>query len=1150
MLKCFSTLWVLFFLSASLMAQTSGTIVGTVRDQSGAQVEGAQITVTNLDRNTNQTLTTDSSGSYVAPFLPPGNYQVVALKDGFQKQQSSSIKLDVDARTRMDFTLTVGNVAETVEVTSSLPLLRSETAELGDVIDQKPIQTLPLNGRDFAQLVLLVPGVSPGMQGENLSGNSTNNPRASSAFNALGSQGSANGWLVDGIMDNEYTFNTVMVQPSVESISEFKVLTGVYSAEYGRGAGIVTTQTRSGTKAFHGEAFEYHRNSFVDARSYFNTYPAPKPNHIRNQFGAALGGPLWKDKAFFFLDYYGQTEIQGSTFISTVPTPLEKTGDFVDLNNAGVTIYDPYSTTTANGVTTRTPLPRGGDGGQVVPAAYRNTIGFRIANLYPDPNYSANGGAPGLINNYRDTLKNTTNDNGGNVRVDAQFNQKDSAFVRYSYERFDQFAAKGQGGCCIRTPPAAAAMYELGPYISGGQNTLLLAHGMAISETHIFTPNVINQYLMGYAHTNPDSHQSDFGINAATSLGINGINVSQDTSGLPTITIAGAGNGTNYTTINDGPSFIPVRARQTSYQFGDDLSITHGNHSFKAGYRFIDTIASPYTGLTYRGSLNFATNLTTNPVSASGGSGLASMEMGLFANNNSSPGARGFLLAPYVIDTYEHAAYIQDDWKASPRLSLNLGLRWDLFTPYTEQKGRITNIDLNALTLVYPGVNGASASTNLKTRYNNFGPRIGFSLDLTGNAKTFVRGGYAISYFPEQGGESSMLGLQLPWAISQNMPTIPQYPTAAQLATLEQPLSQPFATPTIVKPMTTAQLIAANPSINGYNTDNQTPSFQTFTLNVEHQFFHDFLLEVAYAGSRSVHSEHCINPQEVQPGPSSVPAANRITIPGIASIRSITFCDNNSYSNYNGFDAKLTRRFSGGYSLMVAYTWSKSLDAGAAAGDHGGAVGDPQTITNMPAGYGPSGFNVPQRLVVNWLWELPFGKRRAYLNHGLVAAVVGGWEFNGIATVQSGLPFTIGNFSGTCPNGATNCWPDRVASTKPAHQTYANWYNPAAYAVPCQVGNAANGSCAVPAYRYGANGRGTLRGPQTTNFDLSAARNFTLPEHITLALRVDAFDAFNRPPMGFPNQSINPNNPAGTSTAITTTYADNRDLQGSIKLTF
>jgi len=655
---------------------------------------------------------------------------------------------------------------------------------------------------------------------------------------------------------------------------------------------------------------------------------------------------------------------------------------------------------------------------------------------------------------------------------------------------------------------------------------------------------------MGYAHTNPDSFQSDYGIDAATSLGINGINVSPDTSGLPTINISGAGGGSSYTSINDGPGFIPVRARQTSYQAGDDFSVTHRNHSVKFGYRFIDTRASPYTGLTYRGSLNFTTNLTNNPVNTSGGSGLASLEMGLLSNNTAAGGTRGYLLAPYVITTYEHGAYVQDDWKANPRLSLNLGIRWDLFTPYTEQKGRITNIDLTTLTLIYPGVNGVSNSTNIQTRYDNFGPRVGFSYDLTGHTKTFLRGGYAISYFPEQGGESSMLGLQLPWAVSQNTPTLPQYPTAAQLASIEPSLSMPFPTATPVQPMTTAALIAANPSINGFAPQNQTPSFQTFSLNVEHQMFRDYLFEIAYAGSHSVHSEHCASPQEVEPGPSSVPAAQRITIPGIASLRSITYCTNTNYIEYSGLNTKLTKHFAHGYSFMVAYSWSKALDDGAAAGDHGGAVGDPQTITNMRAGYGPAGFNVPQRLVVNWLWNPPIGAGKAYLNHGVVSKVVGGWELDGIATAQSGLPFTVGNFSGTCPNNATNCWPDVVGSLKPAHQTYSDWYRAAGFAVPCQVPVTSTGACTTPAYRYGTAGRGILRGPQTADFDLSVARNFHLVRSLLLAVRVDAFDAFNHPPMGFPNVSLNPNNPAGSSTAITTTYADNRDLQGSLKLTF
>ncbi|MGH9585084.1 MAG: TonB-dependent receptor plug domain-containing protein, partial [Bryobacteraceae bacterium] len=391
----------------------------------------------------------------------------------------------MDRTLRVNFSIKVGQASQSIEVTSAAPLVHTESSALGQVISSRSIEQLPLNGRNFAQLVDIVPGVTSGQANENLSGASTFNPRASSDFNALGSQANANAWLVDGIMDNEYTFNTVMVQPSVESVQEFKVLTGTYSAQFGRGAGIVTTQTRSGSNEFHGSLFEFLRNNYFDARNYFNAEPQKQPPYRRNQFGGTAGGPILKNKTFFFVDYYGEREIKGQTFINTVPTAQDRTGDFSDLP---VTIYNPYTTRVANGATIRDAFP-----GNAVPANLQNQVGKNVASIYPLPNL------PGLYNNRVDTLGRNLDDNGGNIRIDDMISEKDSLFGRYSYERFTLFDTKGQGGCCIPTPPGLS--FDLGPYIAGGQNTVLSASGLALHETHVFTPTLVNEFIGGYART-------------------------------------------------------------------------------------------------------------------------------------------------------------------------------------------------------------------------------------------------------------------------------------------------------------------------------------------------------------------------------------------------------------------------------------------------------------------------------------------------------------------------------------------------------------------------------------------------------------------------------------------------------------------------
>jgi len=307
--------------------------------------------------------------------------------------------------------------------------------------------------------------------------------------------------------------------------------------------------------------------------------------------------------------------------------------------------------------------------------------------------------------------------------------------------------------------------------------------------------------------------------------------------------------------------------------------------------------------------------------------------------------------------------------------------------------------------------------------------------------------------------------------------------------------------------------------------------------------------EIAYAGSRGVHLLYSYNPQEVQPGPSSVPSNARVTIPAIATVRTITQIDPRNSSNYHGMQAKLVKRFSHGVQFLASYTWSKSLDYGGSAASGGGFNGGPQTVTNLRAGYGPSGFDVPQRFVGSWNWDIPVGKGQKFLNHGVAAYILGNWQLGGIATAQSGLPFTV--YESTCVNNATSCWPDRIASGQLANPSYSRWYDPTAFQAPC-AGASVNGVCPGSnwAYRYGNSGRGILRTPGTFNFDLSASKNIPIKERVSINLRIDVFNALNHPQLGVPNQNIIPQNPAATSTAITTTTGDNRDLQVAVRVVF
>ena len=378
---------------------TTGTIAGSVKDEQGAAVPGARVTITEVNKGTVGTYTTDADGSFQAPFLIPGTYDVAIELTGFRKHTHRGVVLQVNQRARVDATLAVGGLTEATEVVGLAPLTRTDSAELGEVIEERAVRELPLNGRNFAQLVYLVPGVTPGQAGENLSGASTFNPRGASNFNALGSQANTNAWLVDGIDNNEYTFNTVIVQPTVESVREFKVLTGTFSAEFGRGAGVVSVSTKSGQNAWHGTAFEYLRNEKFDAKNFFALPTAPKAPLDRHQFGASLSGPIIKNKTFFFVDYAGQKEERGQVFVNTVPTAATRRGDFSDYRDRNgnlIVIYDPLTTRpnpNGSGVI-RDPFP-----GNVIPANRLDPVGRNVASIYPLPN------GPGNFDNYTSTVE-------------------------------------------------------------------------------------------------------------------------------------------------------------------------------------------------------------------------------------------------------------------------------------------------------------------------------------------------------------------------------------------------------------------------------------------------------------------------------------------------------------------------------------------------------------------------------------------------------------------------------------------------------------------------------------------------------------------------------------------------------------------------
>jgi hypothetical protein len=1108
--------------AATASAQvTTGSIVGTVSDTQGQVVPGATVVIREVGKQTATTVTTDANGAYTAPFLNPGTYEVEVELSGFKKYVRQGIVVQVNDRARVDASLEVGQLTEVTTVIAAAPLVKTESSEVGTVIEEKAIRELPLNGRNFATLVYLVPGVTPGQQGENLSGASTFNPRGASNFNALGQQANTNGWLVDGIDNNEFTFNTVIVTPSVESVREFKVLNGVFSAEFGRGAGVVSVSTKSGSNELRGTVFDFIRNDVFDAYGYFAQRrdaagnELPKPPLRRHQFGGAVGGPLnlpgykGTNRTFFFADYAGLKETRGLSFVNTVPTAATRNGDFSDFRTpagALIVIYDPLTTRpdpARPGGFLRDPFP-----GNVIPQDRINPVGRNVASIYPEPNQ------PGNFNNFLSTANREITENQVTGRVDHRLTDNDSFFVRFTYGKFKLDAPQGQSACCLPTPEQAAARFDLGPFVAGIQNTRLTTHGLAFNHTKIIGSGLVNEFRFGYARTLPFTTQSDYGIYAADSLGIQGINVNEITTGLPNINIA------DFTGISGGPAFLPVNPKQVHYQFEDALVQVKGRHQLKYGYRFVWRTPSPLTHDNTRSNLNLGRNFVNNPANNTGGSGLATLLLG-FVNN----GSRGFLQQTYVLDVFEHGMFIQDDFKLRNNITVNAGLRYEIFTPGVERDDRLTNYDPVGKRFIYAGQDGATRAANKKTRFGNWAPRLGIAWDISGNATTVLRTGYGITYFPMPHAAGNMIGLQVPYAISQNFSTETNPLNCDNLPRI----SNPFGPITPIQPRTTAELNAANPRVLGHSFENETPYTQQWHLGIERALFTNYMVEVGYVGSKGTHLVVGYNPNEVQPGTGS--QASRRLIPELSNLSNMIQFDPRNRSTYHAGILKLQRRFTDGFQFLTSYTWSKSLDYGGSAASGGGQTGGPQTVTNLNAGKGPSGFDVRHRMVISGVYELPFGPNKPMLSEGILGQIVGGWQLSGIATFQGGRPFNV-NLQTGVNNGAPS-WPNRIGSGVLDDPDRALWFDPTAFVAP-------------PANTYGNVGRGVLYAPGQKNIDASLTRRFAMVGQSNLMVRLDAFNLTNTPYFGFPNAAIG----SPTVGQITSLNGDNRILQLALKLDF
>jgi Carboxypeptidase regulatory-like domain len=1090
--------FLLALISVRASAQvTTADLVGTIRDNTGAVVRGVKVTLTNVATGVSRSVTTTDDGNYIFTSLHPGRYGLTAEAPGFRKVERTGVELQVNQRAQIDLELQVGEVGETVRIEGTAPLLESQSSVLGSVIQERQAQDLPLNGRNFVQLAILSPGVSGtgfGMKGTIMSGTRPDDLRPGTELFVNGNRESSNNYLYDGIDNNDRLTLAIVVRPAVEAIKEFKIQTNLFSAEQGRNpGGQVDVVTKSGGNDMHGAAYEFLRNDALDANNFFsNRAVQKKPPFRQNQFGGAIGGPVIKGKTFYFGDYDGFRQRQGRVFVNTVPTLRMRQGDFGEVAGG---IFDP-ATTVQNGTAfTRQQFPN-----NIIPRDRWDPVTAKLINAYPLPTTTA------LVNNLVTAPTRAQDWDQYDVRVDHNHSERNTFFTRYSWSK------------TVTTNPFTFAAVQL-PGLPkavglGNEDTFagastLRAHHAVINWVHVLSPQMIIDLRAGYARFQLDFTQADVegGDQLGVKLGVPNANQQEQQNAIPIFSPAG------YTGIGHSRS-LPILRRENTYQYVGNLTFTGSAHTVKTGLDVRRRHLTEYQTNRGNGRFNFAPNITNNPANNTGGSAMAAFLLGA-----PSLIEQDYLLAWVGIRGTEYSAYVADDWRATRKLTLNIGLRYELDTPYSEVANRWANFDPKTATVLIAGRNGVSESAGVNTFRKGFAPRFGFAYQL--GDRTVVRGGAGI-FWNTAGHGGNALRLQ------RHVPFGPIFSFSPGNFFVTRRVSDGFPT---IPPLDLR--LADNPSGSVIGVDpNYQPGYaEQFNLTVQHELPSSLLLKASYVGNLGRHLDTNFNLNQAVPGAGAV--NNRRPFFGVRpALADVTWAVSDGLAAYHGFQFSAEKRLTHGLSGLLSYTLGHSIDTvGQSFG--GGADGPlPQDPRNRRADRGNSPFDIRHRLTIAWNYALPFGKGRKWLSGGPAEYALGGWQVNSISTFQTGLPFTPTANSATVNTG-TGSRPNRTGVGKLDDPTVDRWFDTSAFATPAQ-------------FTYGNSGRNILYGPGRVNFDFSLFKQFRVREGLNLQFRTEFFNLFNTPQFDLPNAAIGASN-AGTITGIVGTP---RQIQFGLKLAF
>jgi hypothetical protein len=1088
----------LFSASAGFAQFDTASVSGMVRDQAGAVVTNSKVTLESVATGVLKTANTDQNGSYTFFDVKIGRYKLKAEAQGFKAAVAEEFTVTVNAHQRVDLQLQVGAVTETVEVTGAASAVETDSSSRGHVIANESIVNLPLNGRSYADLALLAPGVRKSMLEDGTVAS------RDASFNVNGQRSALNNFMVDGVDNNAYGtsnqgFSNQVVQLAPDTVAEFRVETSNFSAEYGRAAGaVINAATKSGTNALHGSAWEYLRNTNLNAVGFFKPAGGVKPVYIQNQFGATLGGAVKKDKLFYFVDYEGLRRIQRTLTFATVPTAEQKAGNF------GTAIRNPLTGVLYS------------DGN--LPANQVTPFAKAVLDALPLPNL------PGLANNYQSLPRATINDNKGDARADYYFNERITGYFRYSH-RVDQIFVPGN------IPGPAGG--------NNNGNVRIVNRQISPGATWTISPSTTLEARLGVTWT--EGGKSPIGLGEQSLLEANGI------TGLPTDPrVKGA---LNSQTVGSGFSQFGRQTSNPQFQnpfvFNPKINLgkVWGRHTLRIGYEWqlintaIDDFNPVYGNDSYSGQFSRPAGAATSTVPAIGQA---------YALADFMTGARSsYELNNYVIVDYRqrmHFAYVQDDFKVNRKLTLNLGLRYEFATPQWETNNHLANFDPGTNSLIPAKGGNLYDRALVQPRHKYFAPRVGFAYSIT--PKTVVRSAYGISYvhFNRLGGEN-LLAYNGPYIvdalINQDVANLPVCASAsADPTTCFRPtqMGYPanFAVPANFNPLRAQARFIPK--------DNPTGYIQSWHFTVQRELAKNVVLDVAYVGNRGTHMMILGDYNQARTNSSINENLSLQARRPIQNFANIEIAYGAGYSTYNALQVKLEKRYSAGFMLINSFTWSKGIDN--ASGHLEVQNGDSSrvNIRDLRNEKGVSSYDQPINDTLSAVYQLPFGRgKRHGANWGrLVDGALGGWQLTLINTATSGLPINI-TYSPTAQFQVTSIGisqrPNATGTalvTPEGSRTVTNYLDKNAVSVPTD-----------PSKALGNLGRNAARGYGLVQTDLGLHKEFTLTERTNLQFRTEIFNLTNQTNFQAPASNISNSN-YGT---ITSTFPA-RQVQFALRLAF